>query len=244
MRVNDVRLTLQEKLAYRDFVVDKTGVKTLEIRGASFIADEPTIFGKINEDWARRETLWYHSISLNVNDIEPPVPEIWKLVSDGEGFINSNYGWMIFSEENGSQYDHVLAELKKNPDSRRAVMIYQRPSMWEDCDKNGRSDFCCTAGVQYFIRGELEGKRLSCVVQMRSNDLIFGYKGDYHWQRHVLQMLAEDLDVEPGVITWQVGSAHVYERHFFLVDFWGKNNLTHVPSSYYRDLYPDSEWVV
>ena len=51
---------------------------------------------------------------------------------------------------------------------------------------------------------------------MRSNDAVFGYNNDYAWQVHVRDKLLEDLVTiyEPGPIYWNVGSLHVYERHF------------------------------
>jgi thymidylate synthase len=82
-----------------------------------------------------------------------------------------------------------------------------------DYNANGMSDFMCTNAVQYMIR---DGK-LNAVVQMRSNDVVFGYKNDYAWQKFVLDKLAADLEVTPGRIIWNAGSLHVYERHFKLV---------------------------
>jgi thymidylate synthase len=52
---------------------------------------------------------------------------------------------------------------------------------------------------------------------MRSNDAIFGYKNDKAWQQHVLDKMANQLDIESGEIIWQVGSLHIYERHFGLI---------------------------
>jgi thymidylate synthase len=62
---------------------------------------------------------------------------------------------------------------------------------------------------------------------MRSNDVVFGYKNDYAWQRFILDRLADDInttsenmfedDIRPGNIVWQVQNLHVYERHFHLV---------------------------
>lgn len=213
LEVADIRAILKERLRQGKFVVDKTGVKMIEIVGASFIADEDAIFGEVNWDYVDREIRWYESESLNVNDIPGKTPLIWTQVADETGLINSNYGWCIYSEDNWNQYDHVLAELKKQESSRRAVMIYTRPTMWEDYNMNGRSDFMCTNAVQYLIR---DG-HLHCVVQMRSNDVVFGYKNDRAWQNHVLQQLATDLGVPAGQIHWQVGSLHVYERHFDLI---------------------------
>lgn len=211
--VADVRAEFIHLLKSESFVTDKSGVQMLEIRSASFLADEPAIFGTPNQDYIRREIDWYETMSLNVNDIQGGPPTIWKQVADKEGYINSNYGWCIWSRENFNQYDRVLDELRSQPNSRRAVMIYTRPTMWLEYDLNGMSDFMCTNAVQYMIRDD----KVHAVVQMRSNDVVFGYKNDYAWQKHVLDMLAKDLGVEPGNIYWNAGSLHVYARHFHLI---------------------------
>jgi thymidylate synthase len=211
--VSDIRIELYNKLINQEFVTDKTGVKTVEIMNASFIADEPAIFGTVNQEYVERELSWYKSMSLNVNDIPTPVPAIWKAVATPEGLINSNYGWCIYSEENGNQYAKVLGQLLSNPDSRRAVMIYNRPSMHDDYNKDGMSDFMCTNAVQYLYR---DGK-LNALVYMRSNDAVFGYKNDYAWQKYVLDQLCDALNIPVGTIYWNVASLHVYERHFDLI---------------------------
>jgi len=209
----EIRNQLIELLEKKEFVEDKTGVKTIEIVGASFVADEPTIFGAVNEDWNRREFEWYKSLSLNVNDIPPPIPQIWKSVASEDGGINSNYGWCIWSAQNSFQYLSCLETLRRDPTSRRACMIYNRPSMQFDFDKDGMSDFMCTYSTQHMIR---DGKLVS-LVYMRSNDAVFGYKGDFAWQNKIHRMLAESLSIEPGEIIWNAASLHVYERHFGLV---------------------------
>jgi thymidylate synthase len=211
--VKNIREEFQYLLKNEVYVTDKSGVKMLEIRSAGFIADEPAIFGTPNQDYINREIAWYESQSLNVNDIPGGPPAIWKQVADKNGYINSNYGWCIWSDENHHQYENVRRELTDKPDSRRAVMIYTRPAMWSSYDFNGRSDFMCTNAVQYMIRWG----RLHAIVQMRSNDVVFGYKNDYAWQKYVLDKLAKDLDVQAGEIYWEAGSLHVYERHFDLV---------------------------
>ena len=217
LHLNYVKNIREEFKYLRDnelYVTDKSGVTMLEVRSAAFVADEPAIFGKVNHDYVARELAWYESMSLNVNDIPGGPPAIWKQVADKDGFINSNYGWCIWSPMNGSQYDNVIDELKKNPDSRRAVMIYTRPSMWNKYNINGMSDFMCTNAVQYINR---YGK-LFAIVQMRSNDVVFGYKNDYAWQSYVLDKLCDELNLMRGDIYWNAGSLHVYERHFDLVD--------------------------
>lgn len=213
LKVKDIRNQFINLLSNEEFVIDKTGVKMLEIVGQSFLADEASIFGTVNTEYVKNELEWYISQSLNVNDIPGGPPTIWKQVADSNGFINSNYGWCIFSKENGSQFYNVFSELKTNPWSRRAIMIYNRPSMHTDYNKNGMSDFMCTNAVQFLIRNN----KLNAVVQMRSNDVIFGFKNDYAWQKYVLDKLALALDITPGDIIWNAGSLHVYEKHFKLV---------------------------
>lgn len=220
--VQDIRHNLSDELYYERFITDKSGVKTIEIVNASFIADEDAIFGTVNHDYVKRELDWYRSMSLKVDDIPGGAPAIWKQVASKDGLINSNYGWCIYSEENGHQFTKVVDELSKSPLSRRAVMIYTRPSMHEDYNRDGMSDFMCTNTVQYYLRNG----QLHASVYMRSNDAIFGFKNDYAWQRYVQTELLDAINRKCntvyaiGDLYWNVGSLHIYERHFELVKQW------------------------
>lgn len=217
-KVSDIRAKLIQKYKDQDFVVDKTGVKTIEVIGESFIADEDWIIRKPNYEYIERELEWYKSQSRYVEDIPGDTPAIWKQVSDSNGMINSNYGYLVWSEENGSQYENVKSELQKNPNSRRAVMIYNRPSMHADYCADGMSDFICTYANTFMIR---DGKLVSHYL-MRSNDAVFGYDNDVHWAMHVQKMLAADLGVEVGDLIWTATNLHVYSRHFkFIEDLIG-----------------------
>ena len=226
MQVSDIRNYFIKELKDERFTTDKTGQRTIEMLGSSFSADEPSIFGVPNEEYINAEILWYMSHSPNINDIysgdrEPPLA--WKYSANQYGEINSHYGLLIYSDKYFHQYGMVLDELIRNKDSRRASMIYQRPSIWLDYEENGKNDFICTNAVTYYIRDS----KLHAVVQMRSNDVVFGYKNDYAWQLYVLKQLIkdyndfhslyEDSQISIGNITWQVQNLHVYEKHFDLV---------------------------
>lgn len=209
VRVNDIRQEFIRKHKRGD--VNADGL--LEIIGASFIADEQAIFGTVNTEYVAKEIEWYESQSLSVLDIVD-TPKIWLDISDTRGNINSNYGWCIFSEANGSQYANVVRKLQNSKSTRQATMIYNRPTMHVDAIANGMSDFICTNAVTYrCVKGVLHA-----VVQMRSNDVVYGYKNDFAWQKHVLMLLCEELSLRPGYITWQAASLHIYPRHFHLLD--------------------------
>ena len=213
LEIDQLKTYFRNELRNERFTIDRNGSKTIELIGASFYADEPAIFGVPNTAYIDAELNWYNSQSTNINDIyldsdkEPPAA--WKMTANEHGEINSNYGHLIYSDKYGAQF-----ELLQNPDSRRASMIYTRPSIWCEYNENGKNDFICTNSVTYYIR---EGT-LDCVVQMRSNDVIFGYRNDYAWQKSVLDDMAYMLKIFPGEIVWQVQNLHVYERHFNLVN--------------------------
>lgn len=213
--VVDIRQHFIDELKDEAFTIDKTGQKTIELIGASFLATENSIFGEPNADYIDAEINWYLSGSTNIFDIyvDRDPPKAWEYSANRHGEINSNYGHLIFSDKYYRQYDNVLTELLENPDSRRACMIYNRPSIWTEFNENGKNDFICTNAVTYYIRNN----ELQSVVQMRSNDVVFGYKNDYAWQQYVLKALARDLGIKPGFIHWQVQNLHIYERHFHLV---------------------------
>lgn len=209
LRVADIRRAFVELKAAHP---EGNHAGMLELRDACFVADEPAVFGKPNEDYINSELRWYLSQSLNVYDIQPLVPAIWKRVAADDGTILSNYGYLVFSEENGSQYDCVLAELRRDPDSRRGTMVYTRPSVHTDSVANGRQDFICTNAVTYSMRSGT----LHASVSMRSNDAKFGYPNDLAWQQYVLGHLAIELDATPGDIVWHATSLHLYRRHWDL----------------------------
>ena len=232
--VNDIRQHFVDELKAERFTTDKTGQKTIEILGATFIADEPSIFGKPSQEYINAEINWYESQSTNIYDIhgtdqEPPAA--WKYSADKHGNINSNYGHLVFSEKYHNQFDNAFNELWHNPDSRRAQMVYNRPSIWVEFNEGGKSDFICTNAQTFYIR---DGK-LHMVSQMRSNDVVFGYKNDYAWAQYLMDKfvttwnkLANEHNmttflqtpiqtIEKGDLIWSVMNLHVYERHFNLV---------------------------
>ena len=230
LNVSDIRKHFIEELKNENFSRDKSGVKTIELIGASFNADEPAIFGSVNQEYVDAELAWYNSQSSSIYDIRPDgdAPAAWKYSANKHGQINSNYGKLIYADKYFNQYGQALDELLRNPDSRRAIMIYNRPSMWVDWCEDDKNDFVCTNAVSYYIRNGA----IHCVVQMRSNDVVYGYKNDYAWQLHVLTEFTRDYnslymdaawdadyrkEMTVGNITWQVQNLHVYERHFDLV---------------------------
>jgi len=232
--VQDIREQFLEKFIKKDFVGN-----TLEIIGATFIADEPEIFGGPNPEWYEREMEWYRSISLNVRDIKGNIPAIWTQVATPDGYINSNYGWCLWSEENGFQYKHVLEKLKSDKNSRQGQLVFQRPAIHTEWNAGGMRDFICTAYIQMLIRDD----KLVCHYVMRSNDFWAGYRGDSHFAREVHREMAKDLDIEVGNLIWTASSGHFYDRQYYLIDHYARTGEINISKSKYAELYPNSKYL-
>ena len=215
------------KLFKNKYKNDEFRGNTVELQNIHFICDKDYIVREPNYDYAKREIEWYESQSLNVNDIPGGAPTIWKQVATSLGYINSNYGWCIFGEDNGKQYEHCLKSLLKDHMTRQAVMIYTRPQMQTDWNKNGMHDFMCTHYVHCFLNevqhpeNNVEVYELKYIVYQRSCDAVFGFNNDFQWHKYVYDKLYNDL-IEAGIpmsenkpfIEYNCGSLHVYDRHF------------------------------
>ena len=210
---------LYDKLISNDFVIDKSGVKTVELLAPQMILDpsqDNFDFGskKTNIDYVKKEHEWYLSKDLSilghVDDIK-----IWNQVSDSNKEINSNYGYLVYGRGNFNQFDNVLKKLKDNPDNRQAVIYYGRPSIHYEANSFGASDFICTFYQHFFIRNN----SLVCITSMRSNDAVFGFFNDIPWFHSVIKNMYEKLkevypDLKLGKHIFTPNSFHVYERHF------------------------------
>ncbi len=203
---------LYKKLKNNDFV-EVRGLKTVELLNATieFDGSESGIINiydifKTSEKYIDHEMNWYMSQNPN-NEYIVKHAQIWSTASDEAGMTNSNYGFLMFSPQNGYQIKNVIEELKRDPFSRRAVAYYTNPFM----HYIGGNDHICTMYVSYTVRNN----KLHAIVSMRSNDIRFGLIGaDLEWQRHILNVVAEELKLETGSIYWHAASLHLYERHF------------------------------
>ena len=152
--------------------------------------------------YAIGELLWYNSGNNNLKEIQKYTSG-WDRMSDDGVTVNSNYGWCIKNKYGFNQWEWCKEELKKNPNSRRAVIHIKEPSDKESKDVN------CTVCLQFFIR---DGK-LYCTVYMRSNDIWMGFPYDVFQFTCMQIQMSMELGVELGTYTHIAGSLHLYNRN-------------------------------
>ena len=114
-----------------------------------------------------------------------------------------------YHERMVAQFPFIIEDLKRNPSSRRAVLLIR------DWKKDSASDDpACLQHIQYFIRNN----KLDCVVMFRSNDAC---KATY-MNAFALIMLqarfARELGVEVGTYSHRANSFHCYEKDFAMLD--------------------------
>jgi thymidylate synthase len=159
----------------------------------------------ISLPYIKKEWQWYVKGDPKDLSIVASAAGVWgPMVKDGR--LNSNYGSYWFTSDHGVRY--VLRELARDPMSRRAVipMYGTMPEHFDDDVK----DVPCTTQIQFFIRlGTLHTH-----VNMRSQDVVLGMCNDVP----AFSFLAETVSILAGTrlgpLHVNIGSAHVYERHF------------------------------
>jgi thymidylate synthase len=106
------------------------------------------------------------------------------------------------------QLPWVVAELRRNPDTRRAVISIRRE---RDLELDSPA---CLQIIQYFIRG---GK-LHCKVLFRSNDAVKASFMNAYALVRLQERIAGQVGVPVGTYTHRANSYHVYERDFGLFE--------------------------
>ena len=183
-----------------------------EIINAAIEVEDPTRNLVLSERrkmpirYAVSELLWYLSQNNKLSAIQN-FTQAWNRMSDDGVYVNSNYGHCIHKKFGFDQWDMVKTLLKKDSNSRQAV-IHIKEARDVVCEPT--KDLNCTCTLQFFIR---EGK-LHMTTYMRSNDVWMGLPYDMFAFTCLQMLMAMELDVGIGTYTHIAGSLHLYQRDF------------------------------
>ncbi len=194
------------------------GIRTQEVLGYTFTLTRPR--ARVIQAPARRwsfplaigEFCWHISASNDVRSLEYYAPRWQKFAAKDQTIRGSCYGRRIFYPDasGNSRWEKLIDLLEHDPSSRRGVI--------DLCDSHVLSpdelDVSCTSTLQMLAR---EG-RLHLIVQMRSNDVVWGLPYDIFLFTMLQEMLALRLGLGLGVYIHSVGSLHLYEKHFKLAE--------------------------
>lgn len=190
-----------QRVLHHGALIDPRGHATRELLNAGFtidyaqqnIIDAPS--RKLNYRFMVAEWLW---MSFGRSDVETLAAynSIMRQYSDDGVFLTGAYGPHIKAGAG-----RALARLEADRVSRQAVIQIPRPRVMT-------KDEPCTLSFQLLDRAD----RLNMIVTMRSSDLWLGLPYDVFSFSMLLNCYAGELGREPGWLTINAGSAHVYER--------------------------------
>jgi thymidylate synthase len=198
---------------------DRTGTGTLSVFGYQMRFDLGAGFPllttkKVHTKSIIHELLWFLRGETNVRSLQDAGVTIWDEWADPNGELGPIYGyqWRSWPTPDGGHVDqiaNVLAEIRRNPDSRRLIV-----SAWNVGQIPQMKLPPCHAFFQFYVA---DGK-LSCQLYQRSCDIFLGVPFNIASYALLTHMVAQQCDLGVGDFVWTGGDCHLYLNHLEQVE--------------------------
>jgi thymidylate synthase len=183
---------------------------------------------------AIKELYWIYIMqSNNVTELEKMNCGIWTAWKKPDDTIGPSYGAAVNIPTFGykNQLEYVVETLKKDPNSRRAMINLWIP---EDLHKMALTPCCYN-----LIFNILDGK-LYMQLNIRSSDIALGLPFNIFQFQVLHKLIAHEVGVEPADFIVMISNLHYYDRH-------EEKLLEQIDMPVYGDAklrieYPDSIW--
>ncbi|HVZ91434.1 MAG TPA: thymidylate synthase [Rhizomicrobium sp.] len=202
--------TLQEGSQKRD----RTGTGTLSIFGHHMRFDLEAGFPllttkKLYLKAIIYELLWFLRGDTNVRYLQDHGVTIWDEWADERGELGPVYGrqWRSWPDGRGGSIDQIeqlIAEIRRNPDSRRLIV-----TAWNPADVPKMALPPCHCLFQFYVAAG----RLSCQLYQRSADIFLGVPFNIASYSLLTMMVAQATGLRPGEFIHTLGDAHLYLNH-------------------------------
>ena len=193
---------------------DRTGTGTLSVFGHQMRFNLQEGFPalttkKVHLRSIIHELLWFLSGDTNIKYLKDNKVRIWDEWADEDGNLGPVYGaqWRSWETPDGKivdQISNVIEQIKKNPDSRRHLVVAFNPCI---IDKMALPP--CHAFFQFYVNnGEL-----SCQMYQRSADVFLGVPFNIASYALLTMMVAQVCDLKPKEFIHTFGDTHLYLNH-------------------------------
>jgi thymidylate synthase len=193
---------------------DRTGTGTISVFGYQMRFNLQEGFPllttkKLHTRSIFHELLWFLKGETNIQYLKDNKVSIWDEWADENGNLGPVYGkqWRSWETTDGRTIDqitNVIEQIKKNPDSRRLLVIAFNPG---DVEKMALPP--CHAFFQFYVAN---GK-LSCQLYQRSADIFLGVPFNIASYALLTHMIAQVCNLEVGDFVHTLGDAHLYSNH-------------------------------
>ncbi len=193
---------------------DRTGTGTRSIFGHQMRFDLSAGFPmvttkKLHLKSIIYELLWFLRGETNVRWLQERGVSIWNEWADANGELGPVYGhqWRSWPAKDGGTIDQIsnlIADIKRNPDSRRLIV-----TAWNPADVPKMALPPCHCLFQFYVA---DG-RLSCQLYQRSADIFLGVPFNIASYALLTLMVAQVTGLKPGDFVHSLGDAHLYLNH-------------------------------
>ncbi|GAB4067093.1 thymidylate synthase [Ancylobacter sonchi] len=193
---------------------DRTGTGTLSVFGHQMRFDLAEGFPlvttkKLHLKSIVHELLWFLAGDTNIAYLKANGVSIWDEWADENGDLGPVYGhqWRSWPDGKGGVIDQiaqVVADIRRNPDSRRLIV-----SAWNPADVPQMALPPCHCLFQFYV---LDGK-LSCQLYQRSADAFLGVPFNIASYALLTHMVAQVTGLKPGDFVHSFGDLHLYSNH-------------------------------
>jgi len=198
---------------------DRTGTGTLSVFGYqmrfNLAAGFPLLTTKrVHTKSIIHELLWFLAGETNVRYLQEHGVTIWDEWADEDGELGPVYGyqWRSWPDPDGRHIDqlsNVVAEIRRNPDSRRLIV-----SAWNVGDIPRMKLPPCHAFFQFYVADD----KLSCQLYQRSADIFLGVPFNIASYALLTHLVAQQSDLGVGDFVWTGGDCHLYVNHLDQVE--------------------------
>ncbi len=209
---------------------DRTGTGTLSVFGHQMRFDLALGFPmvttkKLHVKSIIHELIWFLAGDTNVGYLKEHGVRIWDEWADAKGDLGPVYGrqWRSWATPDGKTIDQIsdlVAELKRNPDSRRLII-----SAWNPADIPKMALAPCHCLFQFYVA---DGK-LSCQLYQRSADVFLGVPFNIASYALLTMMMAQVTGLKAGDFVHTFGDAHLYLNHLEQADLQLSRALRPLP---------------
>ena len=193
---------------------DRTGTGTRSVFGHQMRFDLAAGFPllttkKLHLRSIIHELLWFLQGDTNIGYLNANGVRIWDEWADANGDLGPVYGaqWRSWPDYHGGHIDqiaNVVADIQRNPDSRRLIV-----SAWNPALVNEMALPPCHCLFQFYVAN---GK-VSCQLYQRSADIFLGVPFNIASYALLTAMVAQATGYQRGEFIHTLGDAHLYSNH-------------------------------
>ena len=193
---------------------DRTGVGTRSIFGHQMRFDLNAGFPllttkKLHVKSIIYELLWFLRGDTNIKYLDDHGVRIWDEWADANGDLGPVYGrqWRSWPTPDGGSIDqmaNVVAEIRRNPDSRRLIVTAWNPA---------ENDLMALSPCHCLFQFNVAAGALSCQLYQRSADVFLGVPFNIASYALLTLMVAQVTGLKPGAFIHSFGDTHLYLNH-------------------------------